>query len=78
MARDKLDGPPWGNQVDPDEAYLRGQAGSAGSGLLSGQSQAWYGGALETPPERQAEVRRAIAELARKRLGPDSDTVSDK
>jgi hypothetical protein len=68
MPRDREEGPPWGTTVDPDEAYLRGQAGQAGSGLLSGQSQAWYGGAVETPKKLQAEVRRTIAEMARKRL----------
>jgi hypothetical protein len=72
MPRDQPEGPPWGNNVDPDEAYLRGQAGSAGSGLLGGQSQAWYGGAMETPRKLQAEVRRTIAEMNRERLGPMS------
>jgi len=70
MPRDQLDGPPWGNNVDPEEAYLRGQAGSAGSGLLGGQSQAWYGAAVERPGGLQKEVRRTIAELTRKRLAP--------
>jgi len=72
MPRDQPKGPPWGNNVDPDEAYLRGQAGSAGSGLLGGQSQAWYGGAMETPRKLQAEVRRTIAEMNRERLAPMS------
>jgi len=69
MARDQYEGPPWGNVVDPDEAYVRAQAGQAGSGLLGGQSQAWYGGAVETPRALQREVRRTIVELnADKRL----------
>jgi hypothetical protein len=68
MARDQLDGPPWGNPVDPDEAYVRGQARSAGSGLLGGESQAWYGGAVEGPGPLQKEIRRTIAELTRARL----------
>jgi hypothetical protein len=70
MTRDQLDGPPWGTNVDPDEAYLRGQAGSAGSGLLGGLSQAWYGGAVEAPPEPQNEVREAIAELVHASADP--------
>lgn len=73
MPRDREEGPPWGSTVDPDEAYLRGQAGSAGSGLLGGQSQAWYGGAMETPTELQAEVRRTIADIKRERLGPSRE-----
>jgi hypothetical protein len=72
MPRDQPEGPPWGNNVDPDEAYLRGQAGSVGSGLLGGESQAWYGGALVVPRALQKEVRKTIAELTRERLGPMS------
>ena len=82
MARDQLDGPPWGNNVDPDEAYVRGQAGSAGSGLAGGVGQAWYGGAVDAPYGPQAEVRRTIDGMARQRLGPppepDLDLDSDE
>ena len=72
MTRDQLEGPPWGRYVDPDEAYLRGQTRQAGSGLLGGLGQAWYGGAVETRHELEDETRQAIAELERKRLEPPS------
>jgi hypothetical protein len=84
MMRDQLDGPPWGTNVDPDEAYLRGQAGSTGSGLLGGVAQAWFGGAVETTRGPQAEVRRTIHELAHDRLSspaqpdPDRDLDADE
>jgi len=68
MRRDQEEGPPWGSTVDPDEAYLRGQAGSAGSGLIGGLGQAWFGGAVESPAEPQRKVRETIDELARERL----------
>jgi len=84
MARDQQEGPPWGGTVDPDEAYLRGQAGQAGSGLLGGWSQASYGGALEvrgaSARQREAEVRHAVAELAGERpakLGPTGSDEDD-
>jgi hypothetical protein len=67
MARVQEEGPPWGNTVDPDEAYVRGQAGSAGSGLIGGLSQAWYGGAVEAPAEPQHKVRETIDEMAHER-----------
>ena len=79
MARYEQEGPPWGATVDPDEAYLRGQAGSVGSGLLGGWSQAAYGGAFgerETRGPRRTterEVRQTVAELVRQqppKLGP--------
>jgi len=71
MERDQLNRPSWAisdDPDDPDEVYLRGQAGQAGSGLQSGQSEAWFGGELETPRGLQAEVRRTIDEMARERL----------
>jgi len=73
MSRDQLEGPPWGTTVDPDEAYLRGQAASAGSGLLGGWSQSSYGGAFGVRKGNEKEIRREIAELVEKRppkLGP--------
>jgi hypothetical protein len=59
----KLDGPPWGSYVDEDEAYVRGQAHSLGSGLLGGWSFDGYGGSLTEAP-RQTEID-ARAELHR-------------
>ena len=54
-----------------DEEYLRGQAGSVGSGALGGWSQSAFGGYLTDGPQRAvAEVRaelqrlRALAALA--------------
>lgn len=81
MSRTEQEGPPWGGTVDPDEAYLRGQAGSAGSGLLGGWSQAGYGGAVGARGGRNAraterEVRQTVAELTRQRppkLGPTDE-----
>jgi hypothetical protein len=67
MANWELDGPPWMTYVDPDEAYLRGQAGSVGSGLLGGWSQATLGGSFGAREGTEAEVRKTIAEIARRR-----------
>ena len=66
MADWELDGPPWTPYVDPDEAYLRSQAGSVGSGLLGGWSQATLGGSFGAR-EGNEEVRKTIAEIARRR-----------
>jgi hypothetical protein len=67
MAQWVLDGPPWMTYVDPDEVYLRGQAGSVGSGLLGGWSQATLGGSFGAREGNEAEVRKTIAEIARSR-----------
>ena len=48
-----------------DRSYLRGQAGSAGSGLLGGWSQSAFGGWFEEGPavdEVRAELRRLSRE----------------
>ena len=50
-----------------DRSYLRGQAGSAGSGLLGGCSQSAFGGWFEEGPavdEVRAELRRLSREAA--------------
>jgi len=67
MADWQLDGPPWMTYIDADEAYLRGQAGSVGSGLLGGWSQATLGGCFGARLGNEAEVRKTIAEIARRR-----------
>lgn len=67
MAERELDGPPFTTYVDADEAYLRGQAGSVGSGLLGGWSQATLGGCFGAREGSEAEVRKTIAEIARRR-----------
>ena len=60
----KLDGPPWGNYVDEDEAYVRGQAHSLGSGLLGGWSFDAYGGSLtEAPRQTEIDARAEIHRL---------------
>ena len=64
MRRETLDGPPWGSYIDPDEAYLRGQTASVGSGLLGGWSQSGFGGSVDAGREIAAEVRRTAAALA--------------
>lgn len=71
MARREPEGPPWGATVDPDEMYLRGQAGQAGSGLLGGWSQAAYGGAFDERESRgprratERDVRQTVAALVK-------------
>jgi len=67
MADWELNGPPWMTYVDPDEAYLRGQAGSVGSGLLGGWSHATLGGSFGAREGSEAEVRKTIAEIAQRR-----------
>jgi hypothetical protein len=61
-----IEGPPFGQFVDPDEEYVRAQGASLGSGVLGGWSQANLGGYFEERPssEIRAEIRRARAELA--------------
>jgi hypothetical protein len=44
---------------DEDEEYLRGQAGSVGSGALGGWSQSAFGGAVNAGPKRAVEAIRA-------------------
>jgi hypothetical protein len=53
----------WGSCVDPDEAYVRGQARSLGSGLLGGWSEAAFGGSLDAPHGDEDEIKRTVAEL---------------
>lgn len=77
MRRFELNGPPWGGYVDPDEAYVRAQASSAGSGLLGGWSQGGYGGSYEAQRGLEKEIREAIAELVRARA-PLPATPSDE
>lgn len=64
MSKLVLDGPPWDQYVDDDEAYVKGQAGALGSGALGGWSQANLGGFFVEPPS--TELRREVRELARK------------
>jgi hypothetical protein len=64
----QLDGPPWGTFVDEDEAYVRGQAGSVGSGLLGGWSFDGYGGWIdETPRPIETEIRAELHRLLEER-----------
>jgi hypothetical protein len=60
----QLEGPPWDTYVDADEAYVRKQAGSMGSGLLGGWSQATSGGSFGSYADEEDDVRRTVAELA--------------
>jgi hypothetical protein len=57
-----MSGPPWGNYVDPDLAYIRGQLGSVGSGAIGGRSFANLGGFVEANGE---ETKQLIAEAHR-------------
>ena len=69
MRRCELDGPPWGTCVDPDEAYLRGQAGQVGSGLLGGWGEGEFGGPVDARPRARTEdeVREEVGALIRDR-----------
>jgi len=60
-----MDGPPWGAYVDPEEAYVRGQAASVGSGALGGWSSVGDGGSFDEHAESEAEVRREVAAAER-------------
>jgi hypothetical protein len=64
MSKLVLDGPPWDQYVDDDEAYVRGQAGALGSGALGGWSQANLGGYFVDAPSN--ELRQDVRQLVRK------------
>jgi hypothetical protein len=64
MSSQILDGPPWDQFVDDDESYVRGQAGSLGSGSLGGWSQANLGGFFVEPPD--PDLKRDVHALSRK------------
>ena len=71
-----LEAPPWDTFVDPDEDYVRKQAGSLGSGLLGGWSHATYGGSFGARAGEEDDVRKQVAELAGRSdiaHGPDQD-----
>jgi hypothetical protein len=57
-----VEGPPFGQFVDPDEEYVRAQGESVGSGLLGGWSQANLGGYFEERPSKEIrdEIRRLL------------------
>ena len=55
-----------------DRSYLRGQAGSAGSGLLGGWSQSAFGGWFEEGPAVD-EVRAELRRLSREAVPLDRD-----
>jgi hypothetical protein len=57
-----VEGPPFGQFVDPDEEYVRAQGESLGSGLLGGWSQANLGGFFEERPSKEIrdEIRRLL------------------
>ena len=57
MRKVVLDGPPWCGFVDPEEAYLRGQALQLGSGALGGWGVATSGGSFTENVRREQEVR---------------------
>jgi hypothetical protein len=64
MGKLVLDGPPWCGFVDADEAYLRGQARSVGSGALGGWAASTSGGFFVDPGARELEVRQELARMA--------------
>ena len=68
MPRFVWDGPPWGELVEEDEAYVRGQTGSLGSGLLGGWSQANLGGFFTQDPAN--DVEEALHDLPAQRREP--------
>jgi hypothetical protein len=60
MGKMVLNGPPWSEYVDEDEAYLLGQVGSLGSGLLAGR---------EFPEYVVQEVREEVHRIQAQRQG---------
>jgi len=74
-----LAGPPWGNYVDPDLSYIRGQLGSVGSGALGGRSCSGFGSFVtvtaEDTKEAMAEARRILTARAERCAAehPESD-----
>jgi hypothetical protein len=62
VPRRVMAGPPWGNYVDPDIEYIRGQLGSVGSGALGGRSFSDDGGFVTADP---AETKELIEEAHR-------------
>ena len=62
-----LEGPPWGDYVDPDLAYIRGQIGNLGSGALGGRSYAGLGGFLEVDSRDTAEILAEVRRILRAR-----------
>ena len=72
MDHPTLDGPPWGEYVDPDEAFLRGQIASVGSGLLGGWTQSnlggpFGGGDAQAVAEVLEDIKQARRDLQRRR-----------
>ena len=62
VPRRVMAGPPWGNYVDPEIEYIRGQLGSVGSGALGGRSFTEDGGFVTADP---AETKELIEEAHR-------------
>jgi hypothetical protein len=75
MSSQILDGPPWDQFVDEDEAYVRGQAGSLGSGSLGGWSQANLGGFFVEPVD--PDLKRDVRALSRKVPALPGDTPEE-
>jgi hypothetical protein len=67
MGKMVWDGPPWCQFVDEDEAYLRGQFGSLGSGLLSGN---------KIDPRVVEEVKAEARRILRQKLSPKDEQHS--
>jgi hypothetical protein len=62
VPRRVMAGPPWGNYVDPEIEYIRGQLGSVGSGALGGRSLSDDGAFVRADP---AETKELIEEAHR-------------
>jgi hypothetical protein len=77
MKNQVLEGPPFGEFVDPDEEYVRGQGESLGSGLLGGWSQANLGGFFFERPSREIrdELRRLLREASSDEAASSSDAA---
>jgi len=58
MSKMILAGPPWCQFVDEDEAYVRGQLGQVGSGLLSG---------VDVPEHVVTEIRDEVRKIVARR-----------
>jgi len=81
VPRRVMAGPPWGNYVDPEMEYSRGQLGSVGSGALGGRSFSEDGGFVTADPgetkELIEEAHRILTARAEGEAGED-DTGPDE
>jgi hypothetical protein len=66
-------GPPWGNYVDPEIEYIRGQLGSVGSGALGGRSFTEDGAFVTADPAETKELIEEAHRILTARAEDDAD-----